>query len=290
LAAADPLSLNETPPHPALTRFTPWHGIPEADCQVNFLGVQTSIEYFDGMDATPQVDVQTEYPPTDEEDIFEWIDLLESVTGSDTVFTMVELGAGWGRWIANAAAACKQIGREYRLIGVEAEPTHFEWMREHLARNHVDAQLIAAAVAGHTGMVRFRTGAPADCYGQRILRSWREQLDWRRTWGGRTRRVRAVDLATVFDDARLDVVDLIDLDVQSAEAAVLEPAASLLDERVRRVHIGTHPGENEERLRILFNGLGWRCVRDFPWGHSSETEFGRIDFQDGVQTWVNPRL
>jgi FkbM family methyltransferase len=276
--------------HPAFTGFKPWRGIPEAGCQVNFLGVQTSIEYFDAMDATPQVEVQTEYPPTAEEDIFEWIDLLESVTSSDGVFAMVELGAGWGRWIANAAAACRQIGRDYRLVGVEAEPTHFEWMREHLARNHIDAHLIAAAVAGRSGTVRFRTGAPADCYGQRILHSWREQLDWRRTWGGRTRRVRAVDLATVFGDARLGVVDLLDLDIQSAEAAVLEPAASLLDERVRRVHIGTHPGDNEERLRVLFNRLGWHCVRDFPWGRTSETEFGRIAFQDGVQTWVNPRL
>lgn len=69
------------------------------------------------------------YPPFDEE-YFEWIDLLEAVAAAKDRFTMLELGAGFGRWTARAAAAAKQRDLSYSLIAVEAEPTHFDWMRE----------------------------------------------------------------------------------------------------------------------------------------------------------------
>jgi hypothetical protein len=120
----------------------------------------------------------------------------------------------------------------------------------------------------------------------------RERFDWRRNWNGRSRSVRALALESVLHEANVEgVVDLIDLDVQGAEADVLEPAARLLDERVRRVHAGTHePRSNEDRLRALFRRLGWECLWDFPYGRESDTPFGRISFQDGVQSWRNPYL
>jgi len=279
-----------TRPHPVFEQFPTWRGVADRGSDVNFLGVQTSISYFEMMSEAPPGELTTSYPPTDNDEIFEWIDLLESVTASNGTFSMIELGAGFGRWLANAGVACRIAGREARLVGVEAEPTHFLWMQEHLERNGVTATLIEAAVAGRDGKAPFRVGAPFDCYGQQIPRSWRERADWRRNWKGRTRRVRALSVGSIFDHAGLELADLIDLDVQGSEADVLEPAARLLDERVRRVHIGTHPGDNEERLRALFGGLGWECVHDYPCAGPSETPYGTITFQDGVQTWVNPRL
>jgi|SRR6185437_6466970 len=49
------------------------------------------------------------------EDIFEWADLLESVEASGDNFTMAYLGAGYGRWIVNAALAARQKRRPYGL-------------------------------------------------------------------------------------------------------------------------------------------------------------------------------
>jgi FkbM family methyltransferase len=285
--------MTETPPHPAFARFQPWRGVVERGYQTNFLGVQTPISYFEGMAEEPRGEIVTTYPDANEE-IFEWIDVLESVTGSDGVFTMIELGAGYGRWLANAAAACHAIGRDYRLVGVEAEPTHFDWMREHLAHNGIDptrTHLVCAAVAGRDGKAKFRVGAPGKCYGQRIVRSKDEIRDWRTNWRGETRHVPAVSLTSLFEEAGLTTVDLIDLDVQSAEADVLEPAAELLARRVRRVHIGTHdPRSNEDRLRALFRGLGWECSYDFAFNSETATPFGHVLFGDGVQSWRNPHL
>ena len=46
-------------------------------------------------------------------------------------------GAGWGRWLSAGAFASEQTGREYRLVGVEAEPQHFEWMERHFRDNNL---------------------------------------------------------------------------------------------------------------------------------------------------------
>ena len=122
---------------------------------------------------------------------------------------MVELGAGWGRWIVNGVAALRAQGTlPYHVVGVEAEPTHFAWMKQHLVDNDVDlrsATLIEAAVAKTDGTVRFHVGDAADWYGQAIARA-----DETATAGapltpgdGRTvQPVRAVSVRTVLRGAR----------------------------------------------------------------------------------------
>ncbi len=260
-------------------RFQPVHRGAPAGFRVNFLGVRTREAFFtqwgDRRRST------TDYPHFDEE-YFEWIDLLEAVTQAEGQFTMLELGAGFGYWLANAAAALKQSGNlPYTLIGVEAEPTHFGWMKENLTENQVDlsrCQLIEAAVADRDGAIGFHVGetphgGPANWYGQKI--------------GGPTE-VRAVSLNTLLSP--LDKVDLIDLDVEGAELQILEAAGAEVDTKVKRVHIETHSHEVEAGLRHLFTGLGWVNLRDYPCQGEAETEWGRVAFQGGVQSWVNPKF
>lgn len=273
------------PTHPALAPFAPWRGHAAPGCQVNFLGIQTDVSYVPGTPPTPAGLQQTTHPPLDEE-WFEWIDLLECIGSGEGRFVMIELGAGWGRWIANAAVACRRVGRDYDLVGVEAEPTHFRWMREHLARNGIDptrVEVVNAAVATRPGHVRFLTGSPGVYYqsvaGIRTTLSW---IGRRRGW---SHRVPAVTLRGLIDDR--DSVDLIDLDIQGAEADVLEASVDAL-RVVKRVHIGTHTREVEGRLRRLFTELGWRCVCDYPGESVTMTPLGQVTFQDGVQTWTAP--
>ncbi len=66
---------------------------------------------------------------------------------------MVDLGAGFGRWLVKGATAVRQCHGDLpiRLIGVEAEPTHFEWLKQHFNDNGLDPaqhELIEAAVDG----------------------------------------------------------------------------------------------------------------------------------------------
>jgi hypothetical protein len=85
-------------------------------------------------------------------------------------------------------------------------------------------------------------------------------------------------------------VDLIHCDIQGAEADVFEHAEPDLDAKVRRVHVGTHGSDVESRLRRLFESAGWEKINDYAAGTVAETPWGRMTFQDGVQTWANPGL
>jgi len=200
--------------------------------------------------------------------------------------------------VVNAAAAVEQYsGIPYRLIAVVAEPRHFQLIEVHIRDNGVDPkgfQLIQAAVDDKGGKVWLR-GSSSE-WGQHIasvglLTRLRglftiAQGDDSSPWYAK--KVRAVSLNTLLRP--LDKVDLIDLDVQGAELTVLKPAAEQLDQKVRRVHIGTHGPEIESGLRNLFRGLGWDSVNDYPCNSECHTPWGSINFQDGVQSWINPGL
>jgi FkbM family methyltransferase len=279
---------------------------------VNFLGVHTPA-FTAGMgshDVPPETPggqarvsqfVETSYPDFGEE-YFEWIDVLDAMLAADRRFTMVELGADWGRWLINAAAAAHHRNLDVRLVAVEAEPTHFRWMQQHFRGNRVDPKshkVVDAPVSSTNAPIRFHVGDPSSWYGQAIDPN-RPRADpqrlFQRAWSlfGRRRgsaerqivEMHAVTLPEILGD--LESVDLIDRDIQGFEAEVLEASKRVLSEKVKRVHIGTHSEENEERSRALFSRLGWENLNDYASGTTAATPWGSITFQDGVQTWRTP--
>jgi hypothetical protein len=105
----------------------------------------------------------------------------------------------------------------------------------------------------------------------------------------RTIQVKMVSLKTLLRP--YDQVDLIDMDVQGEEYNVLHAAKEDLDRKVGKVHIGTHgPGRQiEKKLRVLFHEMGWENKYDFENTSRVETEYGPIQFSDGIQSWSNPK-
>jgi len=287
--------------HPIFEKFPCWEGEVEAGLSANFLGVLTRDRFFTMMEKNPcRRHVKTSLPAFDEE-YFEWIDVLESIALAHNDFTMIELGAGYGRWMVHATAALRSTtGIPYRLIGVEPEPTHFKWIKTHFKDNNIVArkhQLIKAAAADHDGWTWFYIGRPDEWYGQAIAPNikagaLREVKAWftKRKYIGneQVKKVKSISLNTLLRP--LERVDLIDLDVQGAELAVLEAASKQLGGKVKRVHIGTHGQDIERGLRALFQGLGWEKLNDYACNSECETPYGRIKFGDGVQTWVNPEI
>ena len=86
------------------------------------------------------------------------------------------------------------------------------------------------------------------------------------------------------------LVDLIDMDIQGAEVRVIKAGIEELNSKVKRLHIATHDPETEVNLRRAFHQEGWRMAWDFSGGGTNATPFGLIEFQDGVQSWVNKRF
>jgi hypothetical protein len=63
-----------------------------------------------------------------------------------------------------------------------------------------------------------------------------------------------------------------------------------LNAKAKRLHIGTHGKEIEDQLRELLSAQGWDCKFQYPECSTSDTPWGAISFENGVQSWVNPRF
>lgn len=242
------------------------------------------------------------------EDTFAWLDLLDAVTCARDRVTILEAGAGFGIWSIRGALAARQLGLPCRLISVEAEPRHFCWLQESYRLNGLDPAdhvLIHGAISDEPGTVRFYVAqpqaapSPGQWYGQRIMLD-SERTDatpcetyeglrvFRLKNGFRYVGVPAVTLASTMPDDSL--VDLIHMDIQGTELKVIASAMPELNERVRRIHIGTHSREVEDGLRNLFTQAGWTCRADYVGGGVRETPYGPVLFQDGAQSWFNEPL
>jgi len=245
----------------------------------------------------------TTYPPIDEE-YFEWIDILESVCSAQGEYVMFELGAGYGRWVVRAACALRQ--REpvkCHLVAVEAEPKHFEWLLQHFRDNGLDPEahtVLHRVISNTTDDSLFLIGAPAGhnfqpdkWYGQWTASRFSAGLYAALRVimprnGKQAIKVHSVTLQDLLKD--FERVDLIDFDVQGEELRIISSALDAIDRKVARLHIGTHGRNIERRLRHLLAEHGWKCLADYPSSATSETPWGPVRFQDGLQSWSNPRL
>jgi FkbM family methyltransferase len=223
-------------------------------------------------------------------ELSEWQALLDAVADASGRLTMIELGAGFGRWTVYAAAAIRRYRPElkYRFVAVEAEPTHFRWLRQHTRDNGLrrwsragSCKLIEAGVSRQSGREKFFYGDPRAWYGQALVRPENETAD------APVKQVETVRLSELLQ--RLDRVDLIDLDIQGAELEVLSEAAPSLG-HVRRIHVETHSDLIDQDLPAVFErALGeWALEISVPLGAQRSTPIGDADFSGGgVQFWRN---
>jgi FkbM family methyltransferase len=250
------------------------------------LGVTTRLDFV-ADETLPMVG-----PPLPHE-AFEWMAVLDAIAEATEKLTMVEVGAGFGRWSVRAGAAARRYRPDlrYHLVAVEAEPTHFDWLRLHLEDNGFGnsssrgtCHLVNAAVSGQAGEEDFYVGDAAAWYGQALVRS--ENV-------GAAAAVEPVNTVRLSDLLQpLDRVDLIDMDIQGAELEVLTEAAASL-KRVRRIHVETHSAAIDERLpRVFREAAGeWCLIAAAPLGARQATPLGEADFgAGGVQLWHNTGL
>ena len=277
--------------HGIFDQFAPYVGFAEAGFERGFYGLNIRDWLHTGQSKglNDRRHLRIEHPSIDEE-YFEWIALLATIAAARRRFCFAELGAGWGRWMATAAVLCRQKGLDCSLIGVEAEPSHFEWMKMVLLDNDVDPgqhRLVQAAVADRDGDV-ILTGpdTPLTVWGHRTVRP-EEMPAWESLPGYKFWTVPGCSLGTLFGGH--DYIDLVDIDIQGVEYDVLAPAFDTLNAKVGVVHVGTHSHEVERSLTRAFRANRWHNVFSYPAHDLTDTIFGPVSFTDGVQTWINPK-
>jgi FkbM family methyltransferase len=269
--------------HPILMRY--WFSEPRSTngFSINGLGSKTRLCYLSA--GFEHID-----KPQPNAELFEWIDMLDAVYTATSRVTIADFGAGYGRVLVNAAQAARQLGKDFMLIGVEAERTHFEWMLEHFADNGVPpSQYVAvqAPVTAEPRPVFFTEGHPDEWYGQSIIES--EHAAFGNWLNARVVSLQSVAASTVLNE--FDRIDALHMDIQGQEFSVFKSMIDLVQSRVRRVHIGTHSREIDGEFEALFAALGWTPRFRFPCGaRGMRTDYGVIDFCDGVQSWINPEV
>jgi FkbM family methyltransferase len=294
LATPPPLAREDAQARAVFEGLKTFEGPPPEGWIVDFLGIRTQWKFVDGhwphtAAVVSSMWQQTPAPKVNGLEYFEWLDLLHAVQDARDRFVMVELGAGYGRWAVRAARLLERVNpMPFTLMAAEAEPTHFEWLKEHLRDNGIDPEqhhLVCAPVAASDAPVHFLVGEPSKCYGQAIVAQPDATAE-----GTQAKTMAGIPLVSLLE--RYPIVDLIDLDIQGAELDVLSAAVDVLDARVKRLQVGTHSRAIEDGLRSLFTAHGWQLQHDFAMGakYRAEGLEQELDGGDGVQTWINPRL
>jgi len=295
--------------HPVFDRFKAFSGSVPLEFAVDFLGFRVRHEFSDGFQSRSCLEVTGSLPPVDES-YFEWIDLLLSVARSkNNHYTALELGAGYGRWAIRGALAARQRGIAKIKIGMaEADPAHMAWLRQTLRDNGISAEqsiVYECAVSDRDGTAYLAVAqsqvidehTPQRWFGQFIVRHASVcgkagalyyghellQLDL----DGMAVEVWRCDIARILKD--YEEIDFLDMDVQGEEARIVAGGIEQMNQKVKLLFIGTHGSELEFELKQVLWTNGWILIRDYPWHQVSPTPFGEVSFDDGVQTWVNPR-
>lgn len=222
----------------------------------------------------------------------EWQALLDSLAAARDQFCMIELGAGHGPWLARAGVAWlrRYPTRELMLVGVEAEPRHFEYLTQHLTDNDIPEayrQLVHAAVSAEDGVAEFEVaGQPALDWGTRLV-GGPQPAGLPRIDNADRIRVQTVTLKTLA--AGLGLIDLVHVDIQGAEVPVLRASHDALRDQVRRLVIGTHGREIEAQVIDLLVPLGFQLCDEQACRYRLDGSLP-ILVADGTQVWINRTL
>lgn len=256
---------------------------------VNFLGVAMPIEAMPHIaERAGQLD-EIPIPANHHADMAEWAAALRAVDLARDSFAMVELGCGWGCWMANTGVAAKARGLRVQVIGIEGDERHLELARQTMAANGLgedEWKLFRGIAAARPGYALFPRREQED-WGSEPVFDVSEEESARAVATGKFDRLPMIPLADAI--GALPKVDLIHMDIQGGEATLVEQSLDLLGQKAGYLVIGTHSRAIEGRLFELLLAAGWILEIERP--AILMIQDGKpVTEVDGVQGWRNPRL
>lgn len=288
---------------------------PEPEFLIGWDGVRTRIAMLPFAPDELAGTVSTDLPIPDDgyrSEAEEYAALAQAIATAEGTFRIVEIGAGWAPWAVAGIVIARRRGLDATGIAVEADPLRARWAMQHAADNAVTAQLIEGTPDEIADAMR----APWDDVRLRVVRAagWHTRTTLQfpvldeGDMGGAVWTLPGTDVD--YRGAHLDhhdvstvtiadllaaptVTDLLHVDVQGVETALLTATADDIQARVRLMAVGTTDRGNEGRLQEFFLPRGWGlsidepCVTHFTMTHPTLAGF---TVQDGLQLWENPFL
>lgn len=270
----------------------------------NFIGVETSLAIFP--DVEPRGGCVFADLPVPSDKLYggahEYISLFQAIERRRHAgeIAAVEIGAGWGPWIAAAGVICARLGfRKIELLGVEADPYRFEFMRQHLTHNlekysqadtpEITCRTLCAAAWPENTKLFFPVIDPSRDHGGAAT-STTAATDYR----GVAIPHRAVTGLTVQTICgALDTIDYMHWDIQGAELDVAFSCYEYLNTHVKSLFIGTHSPRMEGGLIQLFHKMHWDLLHYKPCIFNYDKSRPSIEgmvVTDGELVLLNPHL
>lgn len=154
--------------------------------------------------------------------------------------SFVDVGSNWGFFTLMAAHL---VGPKGKIVAMEPDPRVFRKLQANVERNslkHVTVCEVAVADCEGTVMLAGHDLAQENCGTSRLIENGSP--------AALTFQVRSCSLDSLLDQARIDYVDLLKIDVEGAEDLVLAGMDSGLTRyRYRRILLELHPLQLAER-------------------------------------------
>lgn len=249
------------------------------------------------------------------EDFFEWMDLLTALDQSGDTFTMIEVGAGYGRWVVNAVAAANRMQErqppKLNLHAVEINPFRLQLFQEHLKLNNIPQEQInfhlgAIDNSGNRNIfymwpvnnLYIPVEDEAETFGNRVshdsdlanLFSSPSDALALGYVGGKLHLVSRVSTFSLEDIVPNGMIDFMNVDIQGDEVNFVRQFRDFLLERVKCLHISTHSPEVEVEIVKMLSGSDLSLSYQYNCMSTNKTEFGQFFFIDGIQSYKNTRI
>jgi len=280
---------------------------PNPDLIIDYLGMRIDPDY-EPLQQARRGEVISKPPfPTDTilSEGIEYAALAQSLMSAGNDFDVIELGAGWGPWVTRAAISARRLAKSRIVISaVEADHARFDALRRHLALNELVP--LSAPNAGAAGELVWYLnkaivwnddkgafwpeGGLGDA-GRKAISPERNMPKDSALIQKASRRQDSISLSNVIQNHKK--VDLLHMDVQGTEMALISSALRDLNERVHHLFVGTHSRLIEGEILTLLLQEGWNLLREEPCLFRPRTggvPLEELTIRDGGQLWVNPRL
>ena len=174
-----------------------------------------------------------------------------------------ELGAGWGRICLNIAGAIdfeviQCTPKRYRCLAIEAEPVHYEWLKEHFKAQNINSVTVFGALSNKKGTCHFNARSRPDYeYGQSIVTSTNRRgipsvQNIKMIITGKTIKVPKYTIDQLVKEYGFDRVDIVQMDVQGTEYDAMRGAADSIKEgKIDYFLINIHLNEYSNALPAL---------------------------------------